>query len=207
MIKKTVLEWVSYRKITAGKIKKLKAKLSDCYDVRYSSETKKIVDSDVIGDYDSLINLSINYEKVSNALIQFNANTIIEVAGEKMTMVRAIERYREISGSKDTSDYTLFEKIDRVVDTMGDKIAKKQENSLSEKSEIDKSLLSRPNISEKDKIIAENLKSQYDVIIDDPINIRDIHTRLREQKDLFMEQVNNKINLCNALNSINIDID
>ena len=41
MIKKTVLEWVSYRKITASKIKKLKAKLSDCYDVRYSSETKK----------------------------------------------------------------------------------------------------------------------------------------------------------------------
>lgn len=201
-MKKTVLEWLNEVKILEKRVGKKESELiKNLYSISLDYKKDETYKADEVkSDYQSLIKLKDNLDKIKNAIMVYNATTQIVVGDKTMSIAYALNKY--------TKSNLYFEED---IKNKASKFIKEIENvktqSQKEKADLDKQLLTKNNISEKDKALLEVTKSKYDIIIVDPLNIVELANKLFEDKEIFNNEVNNKINLSNALTSLEINLD
>ena len=99
-MKKTVAEWLAEKKIVEKRINDTKDKLKNTQlfvadsNIRFNKEeaNKQIEFGKSL--LQKLEDLTSNKQKINRAIIQFNANTIINVDGIEYTIVEAHEKYK-----------------------------------------------------------------------------------------------------------------
>lgn len=150
-------------------------------------------------EYTSLLKLKGNLDKIKNAIMIYNATTDINVNGKTMSIAYALNKY--------SNENNLFEnRIKNEATKFLKSIEQVKKVSQKEKSELDKQLLTKNNISKKDKTLLEVTKSKYDICVSDPLNIVELANKISEDCEAFNNEVNNKINLSNALTRLEIEL-
>lgn len=202
-MRKTVLEWLSESKLLTKKVqKKEKELLSKMYSVTLvHNENKDFINENVKSEYESLVKLKSNLDKIKDAIMQYNATTKIKVENKEMSIAYALGLYNP------DDDYSFEYNVIRASAKFVQEVDKAKIKSQQEKSDLDRQLLSKNNISEKDKAMVEIAKASYDVLVKDPLNILELASKLQEEKETFENEVNNKINLSNALTELEINLD
>lgn len=198
-MKKTVLEWLSEAKLLDKKIEKKENELlSKSYSISFKHENVVYKEDEVKSSYQSLITLKENRDKIKNALMIYNATTSITIGKKTMSIVYAL--------SKLSNKNKFFEKIQETYDSYLEELENKKEIAQREINSLDKQLLTKNNISEKDRAFLEVAKSGYEVIIHDPLNIVELFSKEQDEEDEFNREVHNKINILNATTYLDIDI-
>lgn len=202
-MKKTVLEWLSESKLLEKKIsKKEKELLSKAYSVTLvHNQDENYVPEKILAEYESLIKLKSNLDKIKDAIMVYNATKIITIGDKEMSIAYALNKYAK-------KDNDSFEQaINRLATQFTTNVNNAKLTSQREKAELDRQLLTKNNISEKDKALLETTKSRYDVVVKDPLNIVELSSKIYEEREIFDNEVNNKINLSNALTELEINLD
>lgn len=198
-MKKTVLEWLSEAKLLDKKIEKKENELlSKFYSISFKHENVDYKEDEVKSSYQSLIALKENRDKIKNALMIYNATTNITIGKKTMSIVYAL--------SKLSNKNKFFEKIQETYDSYLEELENKKEISQREINSLDKQLLTKNSISDKDKAFLKIAKSGYEVIIHDPLNIVELFSKEQDEEDEFNREVHNKINILNATTYLDIDI-
>lgn len=202
-MKKTVLEWLSESKLLEKRIsKKEKELLSKAYSVTLVyNQDENYIPEEVLSEYESLLKLKSNLDKIKDAIMVYNATKIIAIGNKEMSIAYALNKYAR----KD--DNSFEQSINRLATQFTTSVNNAKLTSQREKAELDRQLLTKNNISEKDKALLETTKSRYDVVVKDPLNIVELSSKIYEEMEAFENEVNNKINLSNALTEIEIELD
>lgn len=202
-MKKTVLEWLSESKLLEKRIfKKEKELLSKAYSVTLVyNQDENYIQEEILSEYESLLKLKYNLDKIKDAIMVYNATKIITIGDKEMSIAYALNKYAK-------KDNDSFEQaINRLATQFTTSVNNAKLTSQREKAELDKQLLTKNNISEKDKALLETTKSKYDVVVKDPLNIVELSSKIYEEREVFENEVNNKINLSNALTELEIELD
>lgn len=209
-MRKTITEWSAYIKLTEKKIERLKKEIFTkpymVVTVADSLVKKQEINKftlDLKAKYDSMFKLSSNLQKVKSARQQFNANTMITVAGNIMTVATALDIWK----NKDISQ----SEINKFLLT-GNKMTNEENRFLEhyndEKEEMVKKTTSgtRP-ISDKEKdFLIEAVEGLKPVVID-PLNLLEKYNSMNENNEDFLSEVNAKINIVNATEIVEIEIE
>lgn len=202
-MKKTVLEWLSESKLLEKRIsKKEKELLSKAYSVTLVyNQDENYIPEEILSEYESLLKLKSNLDKIRDAIMVYNATKIITIGDKEMSIAYALNKYAK-------KDNDSFEQaINRLATQFTTSVNNAKLTSQREKAELDRQLLTKNNISEKDKALLETTKSKYDVVVKDPLNIVELSSKIYEEREIFENEVNNKINLSNALTELEIELD
>lgn len=202
-MKKTVLEWLSESKLLEKRIsKKEKELLSKAYSVTLVyNQDENYIQEEILSEYESLLKLKYNLDKIKDAIMVYNATKIITIGDKEMSIAYALNKYAK----KDNDSFG--QAINRLATQFTTSVNNAKLTSQREKAELDKQLLTKNNISEKDKALLETTKSKYDVVVKDPLNIVELSSKIYEEREVFENEVNNKINLSNALTELEIELD
>lgn len=201
-MKMTVLEWLSESKLLEKKIsKKEKELLGKAYSVTLvHNQDETYVEDKIVSEYESLIKLKSNLDKIKDAIMVYNATTKIVVGEKEMSIAYALNKYANKNNSFEDGINKLATKFTLDVNNA-------KSISQREKAELDRQLLTKNNISEKDKALLEVTKSKYEVVVKDPLKIVELSSKIYEDREVFDNEVNNKINLQNALTELEINLD
>lgn len=201
-MRKTVLEWLSESKLLEKKISKKESELlGKAYNVTlYHNQDNNYVPEKIVSEYESLMKLKSNLDKIKNAIMVYNATTNIVVGDKEMSIAYALNKYANKNNSFEDG-------INRLATKFTNDVNNAKLLSQREKAELDRQLLTKNNISEKDKALLEVTKSKYEVVIKDPLNIVELSSKIYEEREVFDNEVNNKINLQNALTELEINLD
>lgn len=201
-MKMTVLEWLSESKLLEKKIsKKEKELLGKAYSVTLvHNQDETYIEDKIVSEYESLIKLKSNLDKIKDAIMVYNATTKIVVGEKEMSIAYALNKYANKNNSFEDGINKLANKFTLDVNNA-------KSISQREKAELDRQLLTKNNISEKDKALLEVTKSKYEVVVKDPLKIVELSSKIYEDREVFDNEVNNKINLQNALTELEINLD
>ncbi|MGL6185520.1 MAG: hypothetical protein ACRC1T_09110 [Clostridium chrysemydis] len=201
-MKKTVMEWLSESKLLEKKIgKKENELLGKMYNVTFvHNEDVNYIPENIKSEYESLNKLKSNLDKIKDAIMVYNATTKIVIGEKSMSIAYALSKY--------TSGESKFEEtINKLATKFTQDVNNAKMFSQKEKADLDRQLLTKNNISEKDKALIEATKSKYDIVVKDPLNIVELSAKIYDEKETFNNEVNNKINLSNALTELEIELD
>lgn len=200
--KKTVLEWLSESKLLEKRIsKKEKELLSKAYSVTLVyNQDENYIPEEILSEYESLLKLKSNLDKIKDAVMVYNATKIITIGDKEMSIAYALNKYSR-------NDDSFEQSINKLATQFTTSVNNAKLTSQREKAELDRQLLTKNNISEKDKALLETTKSKYDVVVKDPLNIVELSSKIYEEREIFENEVNNKINLSNALTELEIELD
>lgn len=201
-MKKTVLEWLGESKLLEKRIsKKEKELLSKAYSVTLVyNQDENYIPEEILSEYESLLKLKSNLDKIKDAVMVYNATKIITIGDKEMSIAYALNKYSR-------NDDSFEQSINKLATQFTTSVNNVKLTSQREKAELDKQLLTKNNISEKDKALLETTKSKYDVVVKDPLNIVELSSKIYEEREVFENEVNNKINLSNALTELEIELD
>ena len=201
-MKMTVLEWLSESKLLEKKIsKKEKELLGKAYSVTLvHNQDETYIEDKIVSEYESLIKLKSNLDKIKDAIMVYNATTKIVVGEKEMSIAYSLNKYANKNNSFEDGINKLANKFTLDVNNA-------KSISQREKAELDRQLLTKNNISEKDKALLEVTKSKYEVVVKDPLKIVELSSKIYEDREVFDNEVNNKINLQNALTELEINLD
>lgn len=209
---KTVMEWNNYITLANKKLDKAENDLRKKMFVvttkgEYSLEINKtLIDQQVVeikALNDKIIKLSANIEKVKMARQKFNFETIIDVAGEKLNITTALNRYNDRANEANKINWFL---------TGYSRLSDELENA-NRTYEYNKDKLNREatgNNRQATKAELELVASRIDdftPIAFDPLNLKDLYKVKKENLDNFLSEVNAKINIANATNNLELDLD
>lgn len=211
-ITKTVMEWNNYISLANKKLDKAESDLKkEMFIVttkgEYSLEINKTrIDNkvkEIEALYDRITKLSSNIEKVKMARQRFNFETIIEIAGEKLNITTALNRYN--NRANETTKLNIFlNGYGRLNDEL---------DNANRTYEYNKEKLNREatgNNRQATKAELELVASRIDdftPIQFDPLKLKDLYKEKKENLDNFLSEVNAKINIANATNHIELDLD
>lgn len=201
-MKKTAMEWLSESKLLEKKIgKKENELLGKMYNVTFvHNEDVNYIPENIKSEYESLNKLKSNLDKIKDAIMVYNATTKIVIGEKSMSIAYALSKY--------TSGESKFEEtINKLATKFTQDVNNAKMFSQKEKADLDRQLLTKNNISEKDKALIEATKSKYDIVVKDPLNIVELSAKIYDEKETFNNEVNNKINLSNALTELEIELD
>lgn len=176
--------------------------LSKAYSVTLVyNQDENYIQEEILSEYESLLKLKYNLDKIKDAIMVYNVTKIITIGDKEMSIAYALNKYAK-------KDNDSFEQaINRLATQFTTSVNNAKLTSQREKAELDKQLLTKNNISEKDKALLETTKSKYDVVVKDPLNIVELSSKIYEEREVFENEVNNKINLSNALTELEIELD
>jgi hypothetical protein len=172
----------------------------------------KDVKAKIQGDYDSIISLISNYEKVkyavirANAGVQDNADTV-SVCGKNYTIAELIEAMNSIYGKDGFKRILLKDMKDSLVNA-------KRAISLAqarEADEIDRYL--KTITGDNNKLSAAESQEQiklwhelHDVTMIDPLGIENKIQKLEEEIEKFCVEADSTLSEQNALKKIDVDL-
>ena len=165
--------------------------------------SKDVFESNAKTGYQSVTDLICNRNKLKSAIVQSNAVTELEIAGEKMTRAEAIERKSSINYEKALLDELKYQyasatdivmKENRKVDTQIDKMLETFVGKDTDKK-----------ISKEDHAaIADPYREKNEYELIDPIKIIEELAKLEERIDSFESNVDTCLALSNATSFIEV---
>ncbi|GGI16303.1 hypothetical protein [Gottfriedia solisilvae] len=156
------------------------------------------------GQYESVLKLIDNRKKIKAALVKANAVTVVEIAGESMTLAEAIERRNSIN-----HEAVLL----RVLSQQFSKVTNKVElENISVQERLDNLLESQfgkdgktKNDDTKDLIDLYNTKHAAKIV--DPIGLRNVIQKYQDKYDQFSTEVDFILSETNAKTEIEVHLD
>ena len=211
-IMKTVMEWNSYITLASKKLDKANQELSNKMYVittegEYKLEINKVkIDKEVEeikNIYTKITKLSSNIEKVKEARQKFNFNTEITVNNETMNIVSALNRYnnRELETHAINSFLNSFNKLSYSLDDSYNNYELNKDRLHQEVS---------GNNRQATKAELDLIKSRIEDFVPkvfDPLNLKETYTKKKDNLDDFLAEVNAKVNIANAINNLEIDLE
>ena len=165
---------------------------------------KETYENDAKSSFDSISALIRNRDALKSAIVNSNATTMVEIGGIEMTVAAAIERKTSIQYDKQFLNAMKSQfnaAISRVanentkVDTQCDKLIETQ--------------LSGDNKQKLDKVDIEAFTAPYrkqrEFSLLDPLNIEKKIIELEARIDAFEAEVDTKLNVSNALTTVEVD--
>lgn len=206
-MRKTVAEWLAEKKIIEKRINDTKEKLKNVRlfvadsNIRFNKEeaNKQIEFGKSL--LQKLNDLTSNKQKINRAIIQFNANTIINVDGIEYTIVEALEKYKN---KENRFLYDLYSRNNKLLEKILEDLKDKQEEEVKD-FERQITTDSKVSISKQDDRIIERRK-QYEPTVVKAFD--DFMSKMIEEENnisSFLEKVHVKINEANYSNYLEID--
>lgn len=209
-VTKTVMEWLYEKKLYEQKIKKCEEVLAT--QSLFYATSKILVDTNteketieratsLLQKYDALIK---NYELIKQALLEFNANTKIEINGREYSIARALELYKEDRSFNFKYKYlsnqcAQLEKINKnLIDTQKYEVANLEAKIYGASS--------NNNSNTKIQSQLETRRAEYTPYIKEAIPVLDTYHTLSDEHYEFINQVNIKINIANVNNTLTLDL-
>ena len=166
---------------------------------------KEAFEKDAKASYSSVTDLIANRAKIKGAIVKSNAETVIEVGGEKMTVAAAVERKTSI----------VYEK--ELLAVMKSQLAKASDEMQKGNAAVDRQCeamaIQYLSGDKKEKPSAEAMESftapyrkANELAVVDPIGIEKEIRELEERIDRFETDVDVKLNVSNALTVIDVDM-
>lgn len=207
---KTVAEWLMEVKLYDKKIKKAESKLfkevgfvitSGEYALKKDTYDNK--NSEIKAKYVSYKQLIKNRDKILKEIIKFNAETEIEVAGEKMPLAFALDKWNKRDSIENPINQLeqAYLKLEREKERF-------ETNYKLEKDKWTRTLIGNnktPSGAEQtlvEKAIEGNIPKVFD-----SFNVKDEVEKAYENLDKFLQEVNVRINIANSTNKITINLD
>lgn len=159
--------------------------------------------NDAKADYQSINDLIAEREKIKAAIIESNAVTEIEIAGEKMTVAKAIDRKESILYLTDLLCH-MKNQYDTSIATVNSK------NVDMEKT-IDSMLAQAYGRDQKEKVdentynaIAAPIKLNRETGLVDPLNLKDEIDKLEAYVEDFLSNIDAKLQISNCITFIEV---
>lgn len=207
-MEKTVMEWLGELKLYNKKINKKKNELmnTDLFfadtAIRYDKAKAQEHLKDTLALYQSYKTLVKNRDAIRQAILKFNASTIIELGDRKYTIAESLENLK----NPDTYLIQLLEdNIDNLV-RREKELKKIQEDEVKDLEKIlygSNKAIGNTSISEK---LSER-REAYSPIIEEVLDIKRELDIERDRVEEFNEKINTLINIVNVKNTLNIDLD
>lgn len=206
--KKTVMEWNEDVKLLNKKISKIVEDFK--YNNKFIVDTKENVKNRKTeyneaakkykAEYERLIALQKNRDKIRCKILEFNATKEIKVNGITYTVAIAIEKYRN-----QTSNCPLL--YDQVNKKIKAREAIEKKKNIAVKDKETQLFGKEKNISEKEKELVNETKEKYSEEIIDLINLEKIYEEEIQAHDEFLNRINIELNKINVENELEIDMD
>lgn len=209
-ITKTVMEWLYEMKLYAQKIDKCKDDLNKTYlfyaspTILKDSEAEEKTIHKAKSLWDKYTALTANYEKIKQAIIEFNATTKIMVADKEYSIARALELYK-----KDYNYEFLVKLLNNQYSCLENRRIDLVKVQSTEVSQLESKLLAGLAANKNDSKIQSQLetrRTEYTPYIIEAIPVYDNYQRVRDEHVAFINQVNAQINIANVNNSLTIDL-
>ena len=159
------------------------------------------VESNIRGNFDSVVSLIENRKLIKDAIVKSNATTKVTVGGKEMTVAEAIERKTsvELDLSFLNNLQSQFNHENSIVQKMNDELPTKLENylqaTLGEKPTTE-------NIVALTKVFEDNNK----FILIDPARIQNYIAKLEKETDEFITQVDYILSESNAKTFFDVEL-
>lgn len=154
-------------------------------------------------DYQSILDLINNRAAIKAAIVQSNANTVVEIAGNKYTVAQAIERKNSIEyekllldemKSQWVSSTTTIDRENKKVDAQVDKMLEAFLGKDSDKK-----------VSETDlSVISDQYRNKNEWELVDPLDLYTKMTALGAQIDAFEADVDIRLSISNSITYIEV---
>ena len=178
----------------------------DCYQRKYSKTifTKKDIkeyEEEVKSNYQSVVDLIEQRNKIKNAIIQSNSKTKIKIGKNTMTVIQAIERKQSIVFEKD-----LLSKMRRDLASVKTNMQENNTNIDNSIMEMLKANLGKDRIANKDDYdkIANPIREDNEVVIIDPLKLEKLILKLEQEIEEFENEVDFSLSESNAKTEINV---
>ena len=107
------------------------------------NQDENYIQEEILSEYESLLKLKYNLDKIKDAIMVYNATKIITIGDKEMSIAYALNKYAK-------KDNDSFEQaINRLATQFTTSVNNAKLTSQREKAELDKQLLTKNNISEK----------------------------------------------------------
>lgn len=156
----------------------------------------------VKADYESVIALIKNRADIKSAIVNSNAETIVEIAGERMTVAEAIERKSSIEFEKSllrslTTEYSDAKNALVLADG-------KMENAIKDMS-VSLAGSEKKNLGEEQEALIQAFRKANEMEIVDPLSIEKTINDLQERIDRFEANVDIVLSMSNAVTKITVE--
>lgn len=207
-MKKTVTEWLGEIKLYDKKISKTELKLDSMEMFNISTigeaslykETLEKNKEEVKALYESYLSMVKNRNKIRAKILSFNATETIKIGNEEYIIALALEKMKE---TKDN----LEKIIEKQISTFNSKVNTIKQNVEYKKENLLESISKKANTSaNKDMEAVEKAVEQYQLYQDDFLELQKTLDKIKEDKIIFMENVNIQLNLKNATSELEIDL-
>lgn len=165
---------------------------------------KSTYEDDANSSYDSIMAMIENRDALKSAIVNSNAITQVEIGGITMTVAAAIEKKASIEYDKSFLR-AMKEQFYSAVST----VARENTKVDNQCDKLIETQLSGDNKQKLDKVDIEAFTAPYrkqrEFAIVDPLNIEKKIAELESRIDVFEAEVDTKLNVSNALTTIEID--
>lgn len=159
-------------------------------------------------EFDSIVSLLDNYEKVNQIIAYCNSTVKVTVAGSTMTLIEAIAlNNKVVSGYKDQVLLAIAKDFNVTIEAFS-----YTQNSVNNQELINKYLetVMGKVESASPEMVAEWTKKYHEINdfeIIDPLRIRDRYTAMYELHEEFKATVSTKLAMVNATTMVAVDLD
>jgi len=179
------------------------------------NKTKEQLENDCKSSWDSLINSIQAREKYNDSVMHvyggFNPETSITIPlknvftdrEEKVSIAVAIAKksyYSKLSG--------LFKDLDRLSNSIISAFEKRQSQLYNElKQQVNAQFSSSSTASSKERVVYEEMiKKDYEIILCDPLNIKEILSKIIAGLDDTVANIDSYISNATELNEVELDV-
>lgn len=155
--------------------------------------------------YQSIIQMMANRNAIKRAIVLSNATTMVEIAGDKMTVAEAIEK-RNLNISMNNllkKMYGQLLDIDAIISTENRKLDDQIEKLLV--SYYGKDAAKKVSKEDYDNI-ANPYREANEYIVVDPLNLQKIYDELNQKNEAFMSSVDTALSVSNATTFIEVEV-
>lgn len=207
MEKMTIQRGLSKLKLVEKRIKQLTQRLEiasiekngEIHGFTSGEASQESFNKTAISGYDTLISLLTERDTIKNAIIQANANTLIKIGEESMTIAQAIEKKNSIALKEE-----LLERLRKNYHSVTSYVTKENERIEEQLSNLLNSKFSGSSkTTESDmKLIQEAYRKTNAISVYDPIDIVSKIKALEEEIDTFKSEVDLALSEANNTNYI-----
>lgn len=207
-VKKTVMEWNEDVKLLNKKISKIVEDFK--YNNKFIVDTKENVKNRKTeyeeaakkykAEYERLIALQNNRDKIRCKILEFNATKEIKVNGIIYTVAIAIEKYR----NQTSNCPLLYDQVNKKIKAR-EAIEKKKNIAVSEIEE--KFYTKERSYSQKEQDAIDDTKEKKSEEIIDLIGLEKVYEKEIQLHDEFLSKINIELNKLNVENELEIDMD
>lgn len=155
--------------------------------------------------YQSIIQMMANRNAIKRAIVLSNATTMVEIAGDKMTVAEAIEK-RNLNVSMTNLLVNMRGQlidIDNTINTENRKLDDQIEKLLI--SYYGKDAAKKVSKEDYDNI-ANPYKEANEYVVVDPLNLQKIYDELNQKNEAFMSSVDTALSVSNATTFIEVEV-